>query len=118
MVFDNDEPPVLVTFESEAVELSEDAGTVQLGVRLEKPMTTDATVRYRTVAGSAVPELDFEAVDDELTFSAGQVERTIEISLVNDGTPEDPEDFRVELYDPYDLELGYPPFTDIEDRRR
>jgi len=113
VVYDDDELPVLVTFENEAVEFSEDADTVQLGVRLEMPMTTDATVRYRTVAGSAVPELDFEAVDDELTFLAGQVEQTIEISLVNDGTPEDREDFRVELYDPHELGLGYPPFTQV-----
>ncbi len=60
------------------------------------------------------PELDFEAIDGELTFWAGQVEQTIEISLVNDGTPEDPEGFRVELYGPYDIELGYPSFTDVE----
>ena len=113
LLVDNEEPPALVTFASESIDYSEGSGAAQLSIRLEKPMTRDATVRYRTVAGTAAPGLDFDAVDDEVFFQAGQVEKTIEVTFVNDGMPEDEETFRVELYDPVDLELGYPPFTDV-----
>ncbi len=113
-ILDNEPPSVLARFENETVEVDEGTGTAQLRLVLEAPTPRDATVRYRTVAMTATPGLDYVAVDDEVTIAAGQIEHIFDVGIVDDGFTEEPESFRVELYDPVDLDLGYPPFTTVE----
>ena len=113
-ILDNEPPSVLARFEKETVEVDEGTGTAQLRLVLAAPTPRDATVRYRTVAMTASSGQDYVAVVDEITFAAGQNEKMIGIEIVDDGVAEDPESFRVELYDPVDLDLGYPPSTTVE----
>ena len=45
----------------------------------------------------AVGEVDFAALDTEITFSAGLTRMCFNISVVNDNIYEDPEDFFINL---------------------
>lgn len=47
----------------------------------------------------------FYQVDDVVTFEVGSLEKTIEITILDDTTPESSELFYVELYDP--VGMGY-----------
>ena len=113
-ILDNEPPSVLALFEVRRhVEVAEGSGTAQLNRSACGSDPERGHRPYRSFAKSATPDLDYVAIDGELPIPAGPVEDIFEIEIIEDGLTEDAEAFRVELYDPYDLDLGYPPFTDV-----
>jgi len=69
-------------------------------VKLSQAQASPVTIRYRTAEGSATVNSDYvEVPSTELTFAAGETEKTIEITLIDDNIFENPENFRVILSD-------------------
>ena len=64
-------------------------------VRLNRP--ADATVTYSTQAGTATQNVDYVAASGTLTFTAGELSRTVLVDVVGDPDIEGNEDFAVML---------------------
>ncbi|NJA05603.1 hypothetical protein HC024_07695 [Methylococcaceae bacterium WWC4] len=69
-------------------------------VRLDKPNTGTVTVDYSTYNGTATANGDFEASSGSLTFAAGETEKTVRITLLNDASPESLQNFFLRLTSP------------------
>ena len=55
------------------------------------------TVNYATAGGTATEGSDYTAVSGTVTFGGGEDSKTVTVQTVNDGYPEDPEQFTVGL---------------------
>jgi ELWxxDGT repeat protein len=78
----------------------ESEGTVNVKVRLGSPQLQPVSVSYRLESGSATVGADFAAAQGTLTISAGVLEATVPVSIVNDTTDEPNEYFTVALSGP------------------
>ena len=80
---------------------------VTLPVTLVGTNVSNAVVDYRTVAGTAVAEEDYRAIDDgKLLFGPGVNEREITVALIGDRLAEEDESFAIEFSDPRNLLLA------------
>lgn len=70
---------------------------VPLTVRLLQPETTDVTVRYSAVSGSAASGTDFVAAAGTVTIPAGSTEATFNVTVIGDAVAEPTEQFTVRL---------------------
>jgi len=86
-------------FDEKEVMVLECAGTVNLPVHLNKKCEWDIQVSYKTRDGKAMGGKRYGAVEGTLYFPAGEVERNIVVTLIDDEVWEDTEDFFVELFD-------------------
>jgi solute carrier family 8 (sodium/calcium exchanger) len=59
-----------------------------------------ATVKYRTIEGTAKEERDFVKSEGTLVFDKNMVELELGIKIMNDNAYEEDEDFFVEIYEP------------------
>ena len=85
-VRDNDAPPQLAVADAQALE---DAGALQLSVRLSRASTQTVTVDWASADGSARAGVDYTASRGTLTFDAGQTGHTVSVPLApDDDTPE------------------------------
>ena len=100
-ILDDDQPEITV----EDATASEEAGTLDFPVRLSDPIAVAVTVEYETSDVTAIAGQDYVGVDDTLTFAAGETERTIEVTLINDGLSENDELFLLKLSDPNNAAL-------------
>ena len=66
-------------------------------VQLDPASGCTVTVQYATADGTATAGADYTAVSGTLTFRAGTTTATIEVSILDDGTGEEPETFTVTL---------------------
>jgi solute carrier family 8 (sodium/calcium exchanger) len=100
VIIDDDMPGVL-GFESDQFKVTETTEDVQIQLRVERTNGGSGTIgcTYRTVDETAVQEADYEAAHGQLTFDAGQMSATIDISIKACGRYERTETFRVELSD-------------------
>lgn len=87
-------------FDSAGYDVTENAGTVNLTVRMNETASTTLTrsVRYVTEAGTAAAGQDFTESSGTLVFASGQTERTIQIAVLDDDSIEGPETFLVRLH--------------------
>ncbi|QDV17336.1 Calx-beta domain protein [Gimesia panareensis] len=76
---------------------SEDEGIASVKVSLDHPVGTVITVDYTTVDDSATSSDDFQATSGTLTFNPGEVEKYIDVPLINSAIPEFNESFHVKL---------------------
>ena len=76
---------------------AEDAGSMNLSVTLSAPSAFTVSVPYSTANGSAVAGSDYTAEAGTVTFTPGDVEETVTISLTSDSADEDDETFSVTL---------------------
>jgi len=81
-------------------------GSLTFVVSMDAPRSTDASVRYTTVDGSAVAGEDYVATSGRLDFNVGQfgrVSRTFTVRVLNDEQYEgSDETFTVRIIDPSD----------------
>lgn len=89
-------PPTL-SFADESVAASEDQGEGSLEVRLSGSYFKPITVSYTTSGGSATAGADYTAASGTLTFSPGQLTKTIRIAIIKDGRNEANETVDVRL---------------------
>jgi hypothetical protein len=82
---------------SNSLTVRENAGTV--AVRIDRVGGSDgyATISYNTVDLSAAPDLDFTALNTNVTFLPGETSKTINVAILDDPLIETNEEFGVAL---------------------
>lgn len=81
-----------------AVFVDEEAGVVVVSLTRGGDRDDTATVRWRTVDGTAAAGSDFVAVAaGEVVFAPDEIEKTIQVTILDDPEPEFVETFRVQL---------------------
>ena len=104
-IIDRDEATIAIT---EETTVDEDAGTVTLTLSASAPSTIVYLLDYRTADGTAAAGEDYTAASGQVTFAAGDTERTITIVVLEDETDEDQEDFEVHVDGASDGRLTLP----------
>lgn len=78
--------------------IHEDEGALRVTVRRGNDLALGPfTVDYATVDGTALAGQDYVATNGTLAFAAGELSRTFEVTVINDGILEADENFRVLL---------------------
>ena len=75
-------------------------------VNLSAAASSAVTVNYATANGSATAGSDYNATSGTLTFAAGELSKTIAVSVLGDTTVEQNETFTVSLSNPIGTDLG------------
>ena len=97
-ITDDDATPVVRV---EDVTVSESVGTLTFTVTLDAESAQAVTVSYATSDGTATSPADYAATSGVLAFAAGQMSRTVDVQIVDDGADEDEaEDFTLTLSSP------------------
>ena len=96
----NQTPPTLSISDTEIIE--GDSGTSQLRftARLSSPSAQAITVNYQTKDEEALAGKDYIASNETLTFAAQEIEKVIEITIINDKIIERDEKFTLMLSNP------------------
>ena len=98
MIAANDATAQTTTFITvEDTVVGENAAYAEFVVRLARPCTDQVSVNYATSAGDATSTSDFIAQSGALTFSAGEVVKTVRVSINNNATAEQMEHFQLTL---------------------
>jgi carbon monoxide dehydrogenase subunit G len=111
-IADND---VAGTLQFQAAEwsVSEWKGFVEVTVTRTKGTAAGASVHYATVPGTATA-IDYSPTSGTLIFAAGEMSKTIMVSVTGDGTSEGAESFGVVLSSPsFGVVLGAPSTTTV-----
>ncbi|MEM6599586.1 MAG: DUF4347 domain-containing protein, partial [Cyanobacteria bacterium P01_C01_bin.69] len=88
-----DEDPGVIGLATSQISAGEGDGTVNVSVNRTSGSDGEVTVDYRTVVGSAKAGSDYEAISGTLTFADGQTQQSVDISLVDNNSPEELETF-------------------------
>ena len=75
-------------------------------VTLDRASTEAVTVNYTTVDGSAEAGEDYERTSGTLTFAAGETEKYVQVTVIDDEVEDSGETFRLVLSDPSGGQLG------------
>ncbi|WPB85657.1 Calx-beta domain-containing protein [Sediminicoccus rosea] len=96
-ILNDDVPPTLTISDAQVTE--GDAGTKQMlfTVTLSRAISSTASVTWTTQAGTATAGTDFTAASGTLSFAAGEVSKTIAVTLRGDTAVEADENFSVVL---------------------
>ncbi len=92
---DDDQPTV--GFEKASAIVLEELGTISFKVELDKASTVPITVDWETRAGTAEADMDYTEASGTLTFAAGDTEKTINVTFIDDAIHEGVEEFTVHL---------------------
>ena len=71
----------------------ENDGLLPVSVRLTSRSVVPVTVQYETIPGTAQPGVDYTHVSGTLTFSPGQLKKTVNVPMVDDTVYEGPSTF-------------------------
>lgn len=85
------------TLSIDDLQVNEDAGTATLTVTLSQASSIPINVDYATADQSATNNYDYLSTSGTLTFSPGDLTKSITFSLVDSSTPEPDETFLVNL---------------------
>ena len=107
VIVQDDEPPPVVSFESESSEVREDAGTVNLEVVVDPPSAASYALNY-TLGGTATSGSDYTALSGTLTVPAGATTATIPVTVIDDSVPEGSETVVLSLSGGSDYQVGSP----------
>ena len=81
-------------------EAHEEDGTIRFRVTLDQASTGTVTVGYATSDGTAVAGSDYESASGTLTFAAGETEKWVAVSLIDDTVEDSGETLTLTLSDP------------------
>ena len=101
-IVDNDAMPTLSVAGGRGVE----GGSVDFVVSLTPRSTRTVDVRFATADGTALENVDYQPVDGTLTFNAGETQRTVTVSLMDDEIDESDESFVLVLSSPENATLA------------
>jgi hypothetical protein len=96
-IFDNEGPPAFVATN---VSASEASGTLSFAVLLTNADASSVSVDYATADGAALVGSDYTATSGTLTFTPGQVSKTVPVTIIDDSLAEDDETFTLILSNP------------------
>ena len=82
------------------VVVDETNGFAVFTVRLDVANALAVTVNYATAAGTAAANVDYSHLVGSLTFAAGEMVKTVSVTLANDAAVEAAENFRLNLSGP------------------
>ena len=99
-----EDPPRVDVSDAEAHETEDE--TVRFRVTLDRAALNPVTVRYETVDGTAGAGEDYEASSGELTFAAGELEKWVEVTLLDDTVEDSGETFGLRLSEVTGAVLG------------
>lgn len=103
-LFDDDSSLPVVSVKGGAVE---EGGYATFEVQLSAPSTSDVTVKYQTVAGTAISDTDFNAASGTVTFEAGETTKFVSVYTYDTVLPAGPdESFFLRLLDPVGATFG------------
>ncbi len=85
---------------------SESSSTVAFTVTKAGTTGRTARVDYATSDGTAIAGSDYEATSGTLTFAPGETQKTIEVTVLGDSTPEADETFSIALSGAVDAAIG------------
>jgi Ca2+-binding RTX toxin-like protein len=89
--------------------VDEGGGSAYVTVVLDKPSTSNVTVRVSTSNGTAIAGSDYTAVSPQtLTFTPGQMVKTVPVAILDNGVAEGWEYFNVNLSTPGNANLVAP----------
>jgi len=93
---DDAPPPPTVGFAVASSTHDEDSGLVMVTVQLSAPATGAVTVDY-AFGGSAMVGDDYTAAPGPLTFGVGEMVKTIDVMIIDDGMTENEESIEISL---------------------
>jgi Calx-beta domain/Domain of unknown function (DUF4114) len=93
-------PPNINISDAEIIEGDSGTSLLRFTARLSSPSAQATTVNYQTSNGTAIAGRDYTASTGILTFAAKEVEKTIEISVINETIVENNENFTITLSNP------------------
>lgn len=91
--------PGILQFKRRGILVQESIGTVLIPIVRSHGVDGIVTTKWRTIDRTAVSGKDYVGGEGEITFGHGEVEKNIEISIVDDFNAEKDEHFEVELFD-------------------
>ncbi len=100
-----DDDSTTVAFELRTASVNEGAGTITVNVTrggdASQPLSVDYTFANGTFADfAAINNQDFTGAEGTVVFGAGELTQSIVIPIIDDGLPENTEDFSVTLSNP------------------
>lgn len=98
--------PATPTLVIDDIDVNEGDGTGTFMVLLQPAATTEVTVDYATVDGSALQPNDYTATSGTLTFLAGETMKSIDVSVQDDMDTESLETFSVQLSNVSGADIG------------
>ena len=101
---DNDDPPSVSIADASGVEDS--VGKLSFDVTLNTPSAKEITLGYATADDTATAASDYTHTNGTLTFSAGEITKTIDVPVLEDGSPEEDETFTVTLSNAFNATIG------------
>ena len=101
---DNDDPPSVSV--ADASGLEDSVGKLSFDVTLDAASAKEITLYYATADDTATAGSDYTQTNETLTFSAGEITKTIDVPVLEDGSPEEDETFTVTLSDAVNATIG------------
>jgi len=77
--------------------VNENDGTATFTINLDRASNQTVTVRVYTINNTARSGSDYTAINQTVTFAAGETSKQVTVSILNDSTVEGTENFRVKL---------------------
>jgi hypothetical protein len=96
----NDIATDVLQFTQSTFSVGENSATLTLTVTRSNSTSGSVTVDFATSDGTATAGADYTAASGTLTFAAGETEKTITVTILNDALPEADETFLVTLSNP------------------
>ncbi|GFT26657.1 hypothetical protein TNCV_3604621 [Trichonephila clavipes] len=97
---DDDSTPGMLEIEKPLYRVMENEGNVELGVVRRAGSDGTIQVNFTIIPQTAKPGEDYTSVKGLLIFEPGQTRKTIRVPITNDNVKENPETFKVQLFDP------------------
>ena len=101
---DNDDPPEASIADVSGLEDS--VGNLSFDVTLNTASGKEITLDYATADDTATAGSDYTQTNETLTFSAGETTKTIDVPVLEDGSPEEDETFTVTLSKAVNVTIG------------
>lgn len=96
----NDDEPGVLQFKRRGLLVQESIGSALIPVVRNQGADGIVSTKWRTIDRTAVTGKDYIGGEGEITFAHGEVEKNIEIRIVDDFDAEKDEHFEVELFEP------------------
>ncbi|XP_022239527.1 sodium/calcium exchanger 2-like [Limulus polyphemus] len=96
----NDDEPGILQFKRRGILVKENVGTAYVPVIRKNGADGIVSTRWRTIDKSAISGRDYRGGEGELIFDHGEVEKNLEIDIIDDINPEKDEHFEIELFQP------------------
>jgi Calx-beta domain/Domain of unknown function (DUF4114) len=93
-------PPNITISDAEIIEGDSGTSLLRFTARLSSPSAQATTVNYQTNNGTAIAGQDYTASTGSLTFAAKEVEKIVEILVINETIVENNENFTITLSNP------------------